>query len=350
MQPAIVVSDSTTRALEIVRHLSSVVPAQSVRLQDLDRHAPTKLTIIDVDLRGRERIGRLRRWLRARPTSGVVFVAVDQTQHIDVVRANAIGATDLIGRHCSRDDLLARLRSRRDRVPPGEADPGEADGIGTAIAALQNVFAAATAGVKLDVAILTQAADKVVRHIEGFGFTSWIKAARAHHDQTYQHCMLVCGSAAAFGQHVGFNADDRRRVALAGLLHDVGKAQIDVDLLNKRGDLDDAELASLKQHAELGYRALCEDGSLTPEMLDMILHHHEYLDGSGYPDRLSGSQISDLTRVITIVDIFSALIERRSYKAPIPGKDAHRILVDMGGRLDQHLVRAFQPLSLVQFA
>jgi HD-GYP domain-containing protein (c-di-GMP phosphodiesterase class II) len=77
-------------------------------------------------------------------------------------------------------------------------------------------------------------------------------------------------------------------------------------------------------------------------MLDMVVHHHEFLDGSGYPHGLQGSEISDLVRMMTISDVFGALIERRSYKAPLSSEAAYQILLDMGPKLDRDLVRAFK--------
>jgi HD-GYP domain-containing protein (c-di-GMP phosphodiesterase class II) len=76
-------------------------------------------------------------------------------------------------------------------------------------------------------------------------------------------------------------------------------------------------------------------------LLDIVVHHHEYLDGSGYPHGLSGSEISDPVRILTICDVFGALMERRAYKPPLGADAAYRILLEMGGRLDQDLVRAF---------
>jgi HD-GYP domain-containing protein (c-di-GMP phosphodiesterase class II) len=80
-------------------------------------------------------------------------------------------------------------------------------------------------------------------------------------------------------------------------------------------------------------------------MLDMVLHHHEYLNGSGYPHGLSNGEIADLVRIMTISDVFGALIERRSYKAPLSGDAAYQILLDMGPKLDADLVRAFKSTS-----
>ena len=82
-------------------------------------------------------------------------------------------------------------------------------------------------------------------------------------------------------------------------------------------------------------------------MIDVVLHHHEYLDGSGYPHGLSGGEIPDLVRILTISDIFGALIERRSYKPPLPGEVAYQALQEMDRKLDRDLVREFQSISRV---
>ena len=207
----------------------------------------------------------------------------------------------------------------------------------------------ASAGTPLKPEMIVNAGQTLVEHIEEHGFADWVRTVRVHHDQTYQHCLLVSGAAAAFSQHLKFNGADRRRVAMAGLLHDIGKAKIPLAILEKPDKLDDTEMATMMQHAALGHEALQTVKGIHPEMLDVVRHHHEYFDGSGYPDGLQGSEISDLTRVVTIADNFGALIERRAYKPPMFGHDAYQILLDMGGKLDRDLVRAFKTLSLAQF-
>jgi HD-GYP domain-containing protein (c-di-GMP phosphodiesterase class II) len=89
---------------------------------------------------------------------------------------------------------------------------------------------------------------------------------------------------------------------------------------------------------------------LDPDMLGMVLHHHEYLDGSGYPFGLEASELSDLVRMITIADVFGALIERRAYKAPSSCEAAYRILENMGPRLDPDLVREFRQIARARIA
>ena len=89
-----------------------------------------------------------------------------------------------------------------------------------------------------------------------------------------------------------------------------------------------------------------ETGGITTEILDAVRHHHEYLDGSGYPDALCGSSIADFVRILTISDIFAALIEDRRYKPSMPRADAYEILYSMDGKLERPLVTAFREVAL----
>ena len=107
-----------------------------------------------------------------------------------------------------------------------------------------------------------------------------------HHTDSYRHCLFVTGFAVAFAQHLGMREDDQRRLARAALLHDVGKAFVPVAILDKPGKLTDEEMNVMRKHPRLGYDALAAQGGFPPEMLDVVLHHHEFLDGTGYPNGL----------------------------------------------------------------
>ena len=134
------------------------------------------------------------------------------------------------------------------------------------------------------------------------------------------------------------------------MLHDIGKARIPISILEKPGPLDKDEMAVVRKHPEYGLDALKSVPGIDKDMLDMVLHHHEHLDGMGYPHGLQASEISDLVRIMTISDIFGALIERRSYKEPLSGKVAYQILLDMGPKLDKDLVREFRFASGLEIA
>jgi HD-GYP domain-containing protein (c-di-GMP phosphodiesterase class II) len=103
----------------------------------------------------------------------------------------------------------------------------------------------------------------------------------------------------------------------------------------------------MKRHPVIGYDLLKGVAGIDPEILDGVRHHHEYLDGSGYPDGLKAPEISDLVRLLTISDIFAALIESRPYRPPMPRHTAYEILFGMDGKLERSLVKAFRNVALV---
>jgi putative nucleotidyltransferase with HDIG domain len=346
-----VVSNEPNHASTYGRHLVPRFAVQTVGLDELDRAKPDALTVVDVDLNDAASANALRTWLRQRPKESAAIFAINKGSRIQAVRAYSIGATDIVFRPVCPRTLISKLvgNGRRPTSGPSDAVPTYADGIAAGLSALEHVFASASADIPLSPKVIEHAGEALVSHIEAYGFADWVEAVRAHHSQTYQHCLLVSGAAAAFASHLRFNGVDRRRVAVAGLLHDIGKAKLPVAILDKPAELDEEEMAAVRQHAAIGHKALQSVEGLQPEMLDMVLHHHEYLDGSGYPHGLHGGEISDLTRIVTITDIFAALIEHRAYRASMSGSAAYQVLLDMGPKLDRDLVRAFQPLSRAQF-
>jgi HD-GYP domain-containing protein (c-di-GMP phosphodiesterase class II) len=140
--------------------------------------------------------------------------------------------------------------------------------------------------------------------------------------------------------------DDQRRLTRAALLHDVGKAFIPVPILEKIGVLTDEENAVLAQHTQLGYNALKEQRGFPGEVLDVVLHHHEMLDGTGYPKGLEGDRISDIVRIITLVDTYATLLEPDAETSAMTPEQAYGIMELMGGKLDGALRQAFRPVAL----
>jgi putative nucleotidyltransferase with HDIG domain len=173
----------------------------------------------------------------------------------------------------------------------------------------------------------------------------WLTTVGCHHVDSYRHCLFVTGFAVAFAQNLGMRDDDQRRLVRAALLHDVGKAFIPVAILDKPGTLSAEEMNEVRQHPRRGYDALVAQGGFPAEMLDVVLHHHELLDGTGYPNRLSSNQISDIVRLTTIVDIYAALVEKRAYRLPFTHARAFALMEGMGGKLDQQLLQAFRPVA-----
>jgi putative nucleotidyltransferase with HDIG domain len=210
------------------------------------------------------------------------------------------------------------------------------------------MFSAVSAGNPVDVRGAKDAASKIADSIAEDGLSNWLTTVRRHHEGTYQHCLLVTGIAVDFGLNLGLGNADIERLHAAAMFHDIGKARIPLAVLDKPSRLDDAERALIETHPAAGYDALKGNAAISPEILDAVRHHHEYLDGSGYPDALSAESISDIVRMLTIADIFAALIEERHYKPAMPRDRAYEILRSMRGKLELPLVAAFREVALTR--
>jgi putative nucleotidyltransferase with HDIG domain len=311
------------------------------------RSHPCESTVFDIDLTNGGPLLQLKEWLRRKPANARAIFLTDKASLLQHARACALGATDILHRPIDGRELLTKLWGDVGSlsVDHGNMAIRKSPAVAAAVDALQSIFSSASLGEPLNSASIKSAGDAIVGHIETMGLIAWIDTVRRHHSLTYQHCLLVTGLAVAFGQQIGVSRADRQRLSFAGMLHDIGKARIPVAILEKPGRLDEDEMAVMRKHPQFGFDALETTSALPAEMLDMVIHHHEYLDGSGYPHGLCGNEITDLVRMITIVDVFGALIERRSYKPPLSGSVAHQILLDMGPKLDKDLVRAFQSVA-----
>lgn len=171
----------------------------------------------------------------------------------------------------------------------------------------------------------------------------WIDLIQNYHDGTAQHCSLVSGYTLAFARALGVGEQQTGRLFDAAFFHDVGKAMIPLEILDKPGRLDAAEWEVMKRHPLHSFDILSRDGDTSGEIARVARDHHEYLDGTGYPNGLKAREIDDVTRIITICDIFAALTEKRAYKAPKPLDEAYAVLVSLAGtKLDPDLVRVFE--------
>ncbi len=134
-------------------------------------------------------------------------------------------------------------------------------------------------------------------------------------DYTYLHSVAVCALMLALGKQLGLAGEELMHAGTAGLLHDVGKMMISDEVLNKPGRLTDEEFTAIKSHPVLGHEILLRSGGLHPIVLDVCLHHHEKIDGSGYPEALSGQEVSLYARMGTVCDVYDAITSERCYKA-----------------------------------
>jgi putative nucleotidyltransferase with HDIG domain len=337
-------SDHSVGVDSIRRDFGSIFDLQFYGFDRIRDVAPGRFQIFDINLSDGARLEEIKKWAKARPKDSKLIIAVDKTSRAEKIQAYALGATDIIHRPVTGGSLQRVLLAEFNELAVDACEPSLASSpaAGAALQALENTFSSACLGAPVDFATINSAGEELVACIEAQGLGSWIGNVRRHHSQTYRHSLIVTGVAVAFGQNLGFSTRDRERLSFAGMLHDIGKARIPIAILEKNGPLDSVEMAIMRKHPEYGFDALRSVKGLSSLMLDMVVHHHEYLDGTGYPHGLRGHEISDLVRIMTISDIFGALIEQRSYRPAMPAGAAYQVLLEMGPKLDEELVREFR--------
>ncbi len=299
--------------------------------------------MVDADLRQMVRIEQIR--LVLRKLGGIsekLFVVQNQVRSM-VEQAYALGATDVISRPREIIPKLVRIAEKFAQTGLAVAAPELAD----SSAAFASMFSAIRDGKPINLACAERATSQIIDSIEQNGLSAWLDDVRRYHQGTFQHCLLVTGVAVGFAMDVGFDLSDIGRLGIAATLHDIGKARIPLAILDKPGRLDPTEEEVMRRHPVIGYELLKDIPNISPEILDGVRHHHEYLDGSGYPDALRAPEISDLVRLLTISDIFAALIELRPYRPALLRPEAYKILCGMDGKLERPLVKAFRNVALV---
>jgi putative nucleotidyltransferase with HDIG domain len=274
---------------------------------------------------------------------------LEHSSHVGISQAYALGATLVLPGTINRPRLLAALSDPADLYSVSSSATAQSENaVETAATAIASMFTAVTLGQSLDVDGTKEAGRQIADRITERGLSEWLTTVRRHHEGTYQHCLLVTGVAIDFGLSLGVGRADLERLYSAAMFHDIGKAQIPPAILDKPGRLDDEERALIKTHPTAGYEFLRGHDGISPEILDAVRHHHEYLDGSGYPDALCAESIGDIVRILTISDIFAALIEHRHYKPTMPRAEAYDILRGMSGKLEKALVNSFKPVALTR--
>ncbi|MBI2732102.1 MAG: HD-GYP domain-containing protein [Aquabacterium sp.] len=162
-------------------------------------------------------------------------------------------------------------------------------------------------------------------------------------DYTYMHSVAVCALMVALAKQLGLSETDTREAGLAGLVHDLGKAQMPLEVLNKPGALTPAEFAIMKGHPEAGHRMLVEGNGVGPIALDVCLHHHEKVNGKGYPHGLKGEEISLYARMGAVCDVYDAITSNRPYKAGWDPADSIQKMAQWAkeGHFDERIFQAF---------
>ncbi|MFY8274276.1 HD-GYP domain-containing protein [Pseudoalteromonas sp. SSDWG2] len=199
-----------------------------------------------------------------------------------------------------------------------------------------------TSGMQVNMSLLSDIADAIVDSV--FRNPDAMAALTLLRDQssyTWRHmlnCAILC---AIFARYLGYEINKVRQMALAALLHDIGLAKVPQGILSKPGKLTDIEVKAVRKHVALGLGMLKGQKHITSMMLEMVVNHHERLDGSGYPRGISADKLSREARVLSIVDVYAAMIADKPYKKGEDPISALRYLLSQRELFDQALVQRF---------
>lgn len=160
-------------------------------------------------------------------------------------------------------------------------------------------------------------------------------------DYTFMHSVAVCALMIALARQLGLDEQQVRDAGMAGLLHDLGKAMIPLEILNKPGKLTDEEFALVKTHPEEGHKLLLEGKGINEMTRDVCLHHHEKIDGSGYPKGLSSETMSLFAKMGAVCDVYDAVTSNRPYKAGWDPAESIKRMAEWKGHFDPAVFQAF---------
>lgn len=347
--PVHVIADTTAKlaGLRAVLERKHVVTSELLRGLGVQRSS-MDLLVVKVDLRAMENVCALKNVLASLKNPEKRIFLVEDSAHLSISQAYALGATSVLTGPLNSARLLKEVCDALDEAAPPIVADGRAVAASFGEVALASMFTAVASGAPIDVAGAKKAGAAIAAAVEENGLADWLNTVRRHHEGTYQHCLLVTGVAVDFGLSLGCPNSEIERLYMSAMFHDIGKAMIPLTVLDKPARLEPEERALIETHPVAGYDVLKDTANVSAEILDAVRHHHEYLDGSGYPDGLCAENIRDLVRVLTIADIFSALIEARSYRATMARADAYDILCGMTGKLEKPLVAAFKKVALTR--
>lgn len=186
--------------------------------------------------------------------------------------------------------------------------------------------------------LVLQIGQSLLRHPDALISLARLKNAD---DYTYMHSVAVCALMLATARQLGLSEDYIRLAGIAGLLHDVGKLTIPDSILNKPQKLSDTEFERVKLHPEAGGAILRQSPDVDALVLDVCLHHHEKADGSGYPHRLAGNQISLFAQMGAVCDVYDAVTSNRPYNRGWDPAEAIQRMSTWKGHFDQRVFQAF---------
>jgi putative nucleotidyltransferase with HDIG domain len=209
-------------------------------------------------------------------------------------------------------------------------------------AAVVALFAEARMGNAIDTSACGPLVNDIVESVDrnGDALISLCRLKIAD-EYTYMHSVSVCALMVSLGRQLGLDEATCRDAGMAGLLHDLGKASMPQEILNKPGKLTDEEFTIIKSHPVKGYETLLESGVDNQRVLDVCRHHHERMDGTGYPDKLAEANLSLIARMSAVCDVYDAVTSNRPYKAGWDPAESVGRMASWQGHFDPVVLQTF---------
>lgn len=205
--------------------------------------------------------------------------------------------------------------------------------------ALDNARGGRSVDIKSARAAVADLSQSVMRNPDALG---WLGKLKEEHEYTYKHSLSVCILSLVFGRHMGLPEHELHELGLGAFLHDLGKMKIPMEVLDKTSALTPDEMTEMKRHPEYGVEIVSGSERVPETVRDIILSHHERMNGSGYPQGLSAELIRPMTHMVAISDTYDAIVSKRPYKKPVSPVQAVEILNrERGNLFDPWLVDQF---------
>jgi HD-GYP domain-containing protein (c-di-GMP phosphodiesterase class II) len=282
--------------------------------------------------------------LNALKTCGIQEIWIDTEKGLDI-GSESVVSTSAEEKKKVEDELLqiAKEPSPEPHAPMHEELERARKLQARSKAAVTSMFQEARMGNAIKVSeaapLVEEINQSITRNPEAFLNLARLKTKD---DYTYMHSIAVCAQMIALGKQLGLTSAELKNAGLAGLLHDVGKMLIPDEVLNKPGKLTDEEFEIVKQHPRKGWEILHGSADITDTALDVCLHHHERVDGTGYPERISGDLLTLFSRMGAVCDVYDALTSDRCYKHGWePAETIRKMAEWRNGHFDERVFQAF---------
>jgi len=280
--------------------------------------------------------------LKKLQASNIKEVVIDTSKGLDVAAEASAQSEVPSSEALPAQQAAARSEHQIKRIAAGEERARAKQVIAASKKAVASMFNDVRMGNVIKVEAAMQFVDDIAASVaRNEGALISLVRLKTKDDYTYMHSVAVCALMVALAKELGMTHEERMQAGLAGLLHDIGKAAVPLDVLNKPGALTEDEFSLVKLHPERGHELLIQANITDPLTLDVCLHHHEKVNGTGYPHGLQGDAISLFARMGAICDVYDAVTSNRPYKEGWePGVSLQR-MVQWAGHFDDVVFKAF---------